>query len=302
MTTFCSARLLKPFMRLATSRAEARAAVPSEFWSANPDSRVSLESAHGMLARGVELMRDDELGLRVGAAMHFGDGGAFDYALRSAATLRGSLNVATKYSGLLADRFRVTLERWHGRCVLRMDDEMDWPRAAGDFAVSAFYKTHLAGELPSAVGLECWFPYATPQNLELYERVLPGARLRFGAAFFGFVLDAQYEDLPLPGADAVLHTLHCQRLDALLTRLNTSRSLNHDVRHLLKQMLRVQTSPAAADVARELHVSQRTLARKLEREGTTFTQELDGARRELALALMRDAEVSLTELAFQLGF
>ncbi|HEY6561304.1 MAG TPA: AraC family transcriptional regulator ligand-binding domain-containing protein [Polyangiaceae bacterium] len=302
MSTLCSARLIKPFMRLATSQVAAREVVPNEFWSAGPDSRVSLAGAHTMLARGVELMRDEQLGLRLGAAMRFGEGGPFDYALRSAATLRDSLNVATKYAALLSDPFRVSLDTLHTRRVVRLDEELDWPRYSGDFAVSAFYSLHLTGELPNGAGVECWFPYAAPHDVDLYLRVFPGARLCFGAPCFGFAFDPEYEQMPLSGADGVLHAMHCQRLDSLLARLSAPRALNHDVRQMLKQLLRRQAPPAVADVARELHVSQRTLARKLEREGTSFTQELDGARRELALSFMLDSEISLTELAFRLGF
>ena len=302
MNTLCSARLIKPFMRLAASQLAAREVVPQEFWAAGPDSRVSLEGAHTMLARGVELMHDDQLGLRLGAAMRFGEGGPFDYALRSAATLRESLNVATKYAALLSDPFRVSLDTLGSRRVVRVDEEHDWPRYSGDFAMSAFYNLHMADELPATAGVECWFPYAAPRDADLYRRLFGGARLCFGAPFFGFVFDAEYERTPLSGADSVLHAMHCQRLDSLLARLSAPRALNQDVRQLLKQMLRQQASPAVADVARELHVSQRTLARKLEREGTSFTQELDAARREIALTFMRDSDVSLTELAFKLGF
>jgi len=44
------------------------------------------------------------------------------------------------------------------------------------------------------------------------------------------------------------------------------------------------------------------MSRRLEGEGTSFTDELDNARRQLALAYLKDGETPLKEAAFRLGF
>ena len=57
------------------------------------------------------------------------------------------------------------------------------------------------------------------------------------------------------------------------------------------------------DVARSMGMSQRTVTRKLEREGTNFAREFDDNRRRLALASVRQPGVPLIEIAaFWLGF
>ena len=55
-------------------------------------------------------------------------------------------------------------------------------------------------------------------------------------------------------------------------------------------------------VIHALHMSQRTLQRKLKEEGTTFKELLDETRRELAKAYVNDTSLSFSEITYLLGF
>jgi AraC-like DNA-binding protein len=55
-------------------------------------------------------------------------------------------------------------------------------------------------------------------------------------------------------------------------------------------------------VAKALHLSVRTMQRRLHDEGTTFKQLLDDTRRELALQYVRDPAVSINEMTYLLGY
>ena len=57
-----------------------------------------------------------------------------------------------------------------------------------------------------------------------------------------------------------------------------------------------------ASVARRLAMSERSLQRRLEAEGIGFAALIDAARRRRAESLLRSRDVSLTEIAFLLGF
>ena len=61
-------------------------------------------------------------------------------------------------------------------------------------------------------------------------------------------------------------------------------------------------SALAERVATAMHMSRRTLSRRLEQEGTSFVLEADAVRRELALGYVLDRRLELTEVAFLLGF
>ena len=55
-------------------------------------------------------------------------------------------------------------------------------------------------------------------------------------------------------------------------------------------------------VAARLLISERTLQRRLESEGTDFSTLVDDVRREIALLYLGDDQLTLKEMSFKLGF
>src|SRR4029077_11001232 len=55
-------------------------------------------------------------------------------------------------------------------------------------------------------------------------------------------------------------------------------------------------------VAKKLAVSTRTLARRLASEGTTFEEVVDELRRSLALQYIKTPSISLSQIAWLLGY
>jgi len=60
--------------------------------------------------------------------------------------------------------------------------------------------------------------------------------------------------------------------------------------------------PAVGELARELHMSERTLKRKLAEHGTTYSAIRDDLRRQRALLLLDNRELSIGEIAGRLGY
>jgi AraC-like DNA-binding protein len=60
--------------------------------------------------------------------------------------------------------------------------------------------------------------------------------------------------------------------------------------------------PRRTGIARALEMSERTLQRHLEAEGTSFQRLLDDTRRELAQQYLGQTDVSLADATYLLGF
>jgi AraC-like DNA-binding protein len=58
----------------------------------------------------------------------------------------------------------------------------------------------------------------------------------------------------------------------------------------------------ADSIAKSLGLSQRTLARHLTDEGTTFSDLLNGIRRDLSARYLEDSTLSISEIAWLLGY
>jgi AraC-like DNA-binding protein len=60
--------------------------------------------------------------------------------------------------------------------------------------------------------------------------------------------------------------------------------------------------PRLEHVASALQLPPRTLQRRLAEERTSLHREVDAIRRAMAIAMLRDREISLDEIAFLLGY
>jgi AraC-like DNA-binding protein len=296
MDLSCSARLIHPFIRFAGANETRRELVPDGFWTAQADARVSLEMAQSMLDRGVEHTKDNQLGLKIGSSMRFGHGGTFDYIVRSAANIESAVSVASKYSRLLSDDFHLSFETWRSRGFVRLDGV--WPRSSAEFAMGSLFSIHLSDLAPQ---LEAWFPHVAPTDTNVHEALFPGVPLRFGAPFYGFGFAEEFARFPLPGGDPDVHAVLVARADRMLEELTSQKTISAAVQRFVVRDLR-DGGPTPESVARVLRMSARTLSRRLAGEGTTFNALVEQVRRERAIELLRDPKVSLTEVAFLLGF
>ena len=296
----CSGRFVRPFVRLMAgfpSFVEELAKLQVQL----PTDRVPIERSYETLARWVELTGDESLGLRAGASMCLGAGGVLEFAMHSANSVRESVAVAQRYSRLFSDGFAPSLEIDGEQAVIRLDHKLRAPRVARDFAICTWYTTHARVQLAAASDLEVWFGYPEPERLDDYERVFGATKLRFGARCDGFAFDAQHLDRQLVSADALLHAVHCEHLETLVAGLPDQPNLAIRVHQLVAGELR-RGRPTAQGIARQLHMSQRTLVRRLEAEGTSFSAELDDLRHQLALRFVSTPNLPLSEITNLLGF
>jgi AraC-like DNA-binding protein len=296
-----SARLIEPFLRVLAEDSRLDAMTLDSFRGHDPDARVPIARAHELLELAVRWSQDPDLGLKAGELMSTGDCGAVDYTISSAATVREAIAAATRYSRLINDVITMPLGIEGERAVLRLECEVPMPRAAADFMMAGFYGTHARTWLGGISGLECWFRHAAPADLSGYTRVFGNARLRFAAPAHAFAFEQRLLDAPLTGANPKLHSVVRRHAELLLEQSPPSHSLTERVRHLLMGELS-HGRLTAQQVAEHLRMSRRTLCRKLENEGTSFTALLVDLRQRLALQYVGGQDLGLSEIAFLLGF
>lgn len=140
---------------------------------------------------------------------------------------------------------------------------------------------------------------AQPSSVEPYKAAFH-APLQFGAAHDALVFERADMEAPLPTANEAMAVLHDRFAGEYLARFSESR-VTHRVRQVLCRIL-PQGEPKRETVAQALHLSQRTLQRRLQDEGTSFQTLLDDTRRELAEQYLAQPGTTLLETAYLLGF
>lgn len=233
--------------------------------------------------------------------MSVGDCPALDYAMSTANTVRDAVEIALQHARLCNDALAIELSIENGRALVRLESSASLNRVSADFLMIGLYTAHVRLWPHEAGELECWFTHGAPRDMTAYKDAIPDAVLRFGAPCYGFSFAASTLDQRLPSADPKLHSIVHRYADLMLAELPSTQTLAGDIRRMLPAEL-LRSRADAASVARKLHVSVRTLGRRLEEEGTSFKVLLNDVRRELALNMLVRGDLPIADVARQLDF
>jgi AraC-like DNA-binding protein len=267
----------------------------------DPDARLSISVSNRMLDAAVAITGDLDLGLKAARELTIGEAGALEYAITSASTVRDAIDTAARYVRLVNDALELRVEVSGARARVEIHDRVPVPRAAVDFEVAGLFRTFRSVWALCPAPPKVLFPHGAPADRLEYVATFGAASLVFGAAHAGFELDAGCLDLPLPSADSNLHAVIRQHAERILAELPRAHDLVERVRDAIAREL-AGGNPSVAQVAKALRTSPRTLERRLEREGTTFSGLLDELRKRLALRYVGTLDLDLSEVAFLLGF
>jgi AraC-like DNA-binding protein len=268
------------------------------------DERVPVADILALQRGALEITGDEDLGLKAAHEIAQGDYGALEYAARSAADWEEAITVIGRYMRLVNDALVMTLHVVDEQAEIHFDDRVELPRASVDFQAAAIYRSVQRIALEGTKHeFQIWFTHRRPLDLTEYERTFGESVLRFSAPFNGFVFPRRFLRAKMSAADPALHGLIRKHAELLLSELpkGAAESLTEKVRDRVAAQLE-KGDPGIANIARELSMSPRTLGRKLEREGTTFKNIVDDLRHRLALRYVANYDLSLTEVAFLLGF
>jgi AraC-like DNA-binding protein len=142
------------------------------------------------------------------------------------------------------------------------------------------------------------FSHGQPDNLTSYRRVF-GPNVRFDQEISGVLFHTSRLDQAMPGSDATKwHRLN-QEIQAKQDRLPLS--FSEEVLTALHQML-LTGKKDSADIANLFDISERTLRRRLEKEGTSMQRLLADTRHELARHLLLNTNLPVSKISADLGF
>lgn len=268
------------------------------------ESRVPIELENEVWDLVAKGLGDPLFGLRAGLLYKPGQLQAFDFVCLNAATLRECLRSVSRYNRLLHDVAEYTVEVRGQSAFIRHSFRAGAPGPcwqAADFVASSaltFLSAAIGRAFPArAMGIA----HAAPEFPERYAELLGLPRVSFGEGSTWIEFDAKLLDEHLPQANPALFKVLSRHAEALLAELPAVDSFQSRFREVLASELK-QGIPALADVATRLHMSTRTLQRRLAEEQLSFKDEVESLRRGLALRYIEDRKLSLAEVAFLLGY
>lgn len=268
----------------------------------DPDARFPIEVGIELAVLAAEATGDEALGLHLSERYVPGVFGVLDYLAHSSRTLGEAVHNLCRYNRLLQDVVETVLD-------VRGDRAFIWQRAFGavrpppGITENAIANLVVIGrELTGApvVPIEVHFTHAEPGYSSEHARIFR-CPIRFEAERDGVILRAEELNLPLPNADPALCAILDRHAQQLLAQLPRVPKFSQRVRELVAAELR-ERAPTSAAIAKKLHLSERTLRRRLQEEETTYENLVDGLRRALAERYMGEPNLSIDEVALMLGY
>lgn len=245
---------------------------------------------------------DERLGFEIGWRLPPTAFGSVGHAMLASATLGDALRVCERYWPLIGGglSLQVSVEGEH--CVLDFVPTFAVPEVFRRLMLEAAIAGVARGVsilAPNALAqCEAWLDFPEPKHVVLARERVPGIRYGMPATQFRAPLAAM--DWPLamanePGLRAALE--QCDRELAVV-------QVPSRIAARVQQELRLGRDgyPTLDAVAARLHMSTRTLRRRLKEEGAQYSALLDQARWRDAVRLLANPELDVQRIAALLGY
>jgi AraC-like DNA-binding protein len=267
----------------------------------DPSGRIDHELVLRVFDDAIALTQNPWFHLEAAEQVAQSDSDAFGYAIRACRTAGEGMERCARYSRLLHDVItsRVTTDGENAGWELIVPDGLRYTNEAGEYLIGMFltlFRRYTGADLRPRVRL----PRAAPADPSALYRVLSDT-IVWESPLFGTEFPAAWLEIRLPDMDPRLASTLTEFAESLLATLPASGKFTKKIREHIADEL-----PAGAvslvRVAQRMNLSGRTVRRRLEEEGTSFTLELEGVRSELAKSYLERSNRSITEIAFLLGF
>lgn len=266
-------------------------------------SRVSVERVIELFQTIIERTGDHAIGLHVGESVKPGSFNALGYALMSSQNVLEAYKLQKSFGGVIADCAILSMRQEGSVCHLEFtvrDVDMELARPVNDMFMAMFWEycqwiTRVDGKL---MGVD--LSHSSVACDQEYLRIF-GLMPNFSADNCSLFFDSKYLTAPLFQADSEMNGLMKQKAESLYLNRKSKTELNILVSKQIQKYL-PEKKATLSIVAASLNMSERSMGRKLKREGYSFKSILHHVRESTALVHLNDLDYSVTSIAHELGY
>ena len=267
----------------------------------DPSLRFPYEVLDRIRATAVEMCGEEAFGLRSASVYIPSQLGALGYAWLTSPTLRKAFLKVERFIRVITDDATVLVEDRNG-CMLvtlKLDVHSECEAVRDDGALALITRMCRL-DIGDHFRLQAVnFKHAQPRDIKPYFEYF-GCQLNFNQAENQLLIPLSIADEALDGADSELALLNENIVTRNLARIDRDDIVARVQAALVEQLSHERVS--GGSVAEALHMSERTLHRKLADVNSNFKAQLVETRRRLADHYILDNNLTLTEISLLLGF
>jgi AraC-like DNA-binding protein len=271
--------------------------------STDAQSRLSVQQLQHLLQQ-IQQQQPDvaALGLAIGCQAQIEDAGVLGYLSLSCHTLWDMLLRFMRYHRLVYDANEVDIDF--------PDQQLSIAWGTEKFSPSTLQDDLLLSTLLTVIRRILDQPALTPISVNLlhpahtptapYEAFY-GCPVQMGSKQTRLLLPLHILDLPFQHADPAQAERLEQQAEALLHALPALNRFDSDLREALIHCMH-NGEPNLEQVAQTMHLSVRSLQRRLAEQDANFQQVLAKTRQHLACQYLQDRNLSFADIGFLLGY
>jgi AraC-like DNA-binding protein len=267
-----------------------------------PNHRLSIHQHLALFRRAISLAQEPGLGLDVGHRQTPSDWGILGYAINCCANVREAFALGARYSRIASSFTNLQLVETRNNMCWQAIPPLDYGDVLPfiiEFEFASFFRCAqlLTGRSDGIAEIQ--FAYPPPVYSKRYGEFFP-VRLKFGATVNQVVLEPQSLLFPILQASTANRGLAEKMCQEYLERQPLHDDLASEIRDLLLTDARYY--PDAELVARALHMTSRTLRKKLALKHTSFQRILDDVRARRAKEKLANTRMKVEEIAWDCDF
>lgn len=271
-----------------------------------PDATLTIPQMESLVIEAQRATGHHSIGFELGRSIKLSSHELLGFGILTSPTLDYALQLAARYYRLITPTFRMQYVRGREFAELRFQPVEKLSPPVLQFILEVVVvSTHeqvkaLAG--PALKSYDIHVSYAQPADVSKYRELRP-ARFHFSSGSLPgarMVMDIAAVAQNLPMADASALKMAEARCEQLLRNATQSGLMTEWVTMMLRESQ--EGMPSLADLARLVNQSVRSLDRQLGREGSRFLEISKRVRHEKACTLLRSGDLSVTQIAYQLGY
>lgn len=270
-----------------------------------PQAQVTLRQVEALLRAAEQASGRMDLGFELGRRLDPTSHDVLGFALLTSPSFGHLLRLAVSYQRLIQPVFALSLQRRVGRVDLVYRPAVALPHRLMRVLEEAIVMSNHSA-FQSTLGdrlqpYDVWLSLERPPHAQRYVE-LSKARVHFGDDVPGvrISMEAALLDAPLAMANPRAMRAAEERCKALLRQTLARRRWSEWCRMMLRES--EDSRPTLEQLAGFMNISARTLARYLDAENTSFRDLSLQVRTERARRLLAEGDLSVTQIAYRLGF
>jgi AraC-like DNA-binding protein len=265
-------------------------------------SAQSPPTAHEVLETAVAMAGDTTLAIKIGNGLDLAGYGTYGFALMSCSDMGAALELFLRYGQTFAQSCS-----WHrliskDGIILRLQQDTGTSYQKMLVTELAFSQMHLASKLliaRPAEGIRVNFSYPKPAHFGDYEKNWP-LPMEFDQEHTQIFMPDQWLRQRVRTGDSKTNVLFSQQCEELVSGMTKVDETTANVRRLLIHS--AGNFLSISGVAEKLHITERTLRRRLTAEETNFRTIFDDIKNTLARNYLSKTSLSVVEIADLLNY